>query len=49
MHRMVADKNEFIEKLKLARHSEIEKKLNDFNAIVEVERKKRLQERKEKR
>lgn len=49
LQRMHQDRNDFLEQLKSARHSEVEKKLNDFNARLEVERKKRLAERKEQR
>lgn len=46
---MHADRTDFLNQLKSSRRSEIEKKLNDFNARLEVERKKRLAERKEQR
>ncbi|XP_037777496.1 eukaryotic translation initiation factor 3 subunit A-like [Penaeus monodon] len=47
--RMHTDRDEFLNQLKSSRRSEIEKKLNDFNARLEVERKNRLAERKEQR
>lgn len=47
--RMHEDRDEFLSQLKSSRRSEIEKKLNDFNARLEVERKNRLAERKEQR
>lgn len=46
---MHIDRTDFLNQLKSSRRSEIEKKLNDFNARLEVERKKRLAERKEQR
>lgn len=46
---MQTDRVEFLNQLKSSRRSEIEKKLNDFNARLEVERKNRLGERKEQR
>lgn len=49
LKRMQSDRIEFLNQLKSSRRSEIEKKLNDFNARLEVERKKRLAERKEQR
>merc|ERR1711962_1457791 len=47
--RMTADREQFLETLKSARRSENEKKINDFNARLEVERKLRLTERREQR
>lgn len=49
LKRMHQDRIEFLNQLKSSRRSEIEKKLNDFNARLEVERKNRLAERKEQR
>ncbi|XP_071532638.1 eukaryotic translation initiation factor 3 subunit A [Panulirus ornatus] len=49
LKRMQTDRVEFLNQLKSSRRSEIEKKLNDFNARLEVERKNRLGERKEQR
>lgn len=49
LQRMHQDRTDFLNQLKSARRSEVEKKLNDFNARLEVERKKRLAERKEQR
>lgn len=49
LKRMHTDRTDFLNQLKSSRRSEIEKKLNDFNARLEVERKKRLTERKEQR
>ncbi|KAF2355103.1 Eukaryotic translation initiation factor 3 subunit A [Trinorchestia longiramus] len=46
---MKGDLNQFLDGIKSARRSEMEKKLNDFNARLDVERKKRLLERKEQR
>ncbi|MCL4113646.1 UNVERIFIED_CONTAM: hypothetical protein GTU68_025942, partial [Idotea baltica] len=46
---MLADRDVFLDRLKSARSSEIQKKLNDFMARLEVERKARLQKRKEQR
>ncbi|KAA0191179.1 hypothetical protein HAZT_HAZT006772 [Hyalella azteca] len=46
---MKSDLNQFLDGIKSARRSEMEKKLNDFNARLDVERKKRLLERKEQR
>merc|ERR1712008_23826 len=47
--RMQVDKETFLETLKSARSSENEKKISDFNARLEVERKSRLAERREQR
>ncbi|XP_068218181.1 eukaryotic translation initiation factor 3 subunit A isoform X2 [Palaemon carinicauda] len=49
LQQMHKDRDEFLSQLKSSRRSEIEKKLNDFNARLEVERKTRLTERKEQR
>ncbi|XP_045606650.1 eukaryotic translation initiation factor 3 subunit A [Procambarus clarkii] len=49
LKRMQTDRTDFLNQLKSSRRSEIEKKLNDFNARLEVERKKRLSERKDQR
>jgi len=47
--RMQVDRETFLETLKSARRSENEKKISDFNARLEVERKSRLAERREQR
>ncbi|CAL4113931.1 unnamed protein product, partial [Meganyctiphanes norvegica] len=47
--RMQTDREQFLDTLKNARSSENEKKINDFNARLEVERKLRLAERREQR
>ncbi|KAG7173693.1 Eukaryotic translation initiation factor 3 subunit A-like 2, partial [Homarus americanus] len=49
LNRMGSDRTDFLNQLKSTRRSEIEKKLNDFNARLEVERKKRQAERKDQR
>ena len=49
LERMTTDRNEFIDKLKESRKSEVDKKLNEYNAQLSSVRSKRLLERKEQR
>merc|ERR1711915_787838 len=48
-NRMMPDIEKFTEKLQKDHRADIDKKTKDFNARLEVERKKRLAERKEQR
>ena len=49
LKRMLPDKEAFLNELKSARKSEMQKKLSDFNIKLEEQRKIRLEEKKKQR